>query len=417
MDARQADAQAEEAMRELDRAITALLLREPFYAHILAVATRVADERVATAAVALAPTGVQLLVNPRFFLEELDDGERVGVAKHEALHLAFGHLAEPRAEGADPELLNIAADLVVNQFVDPWPLPDGAILLSSFPELGLQPNRSMKWYLERLERARSTADESVRAALERLTARWREGRLGRHSHWAASGGRGFEDAGLDLTEAIREMVETAVERAVSTSRSRLSEREWGMLPSRLRSSIEQAAERSKPRVDWRRALRIFASSGYRTRIVPTTRRMSKRFGEFPGIRIKRERRIAVVVDTSGSVDDVLLGEFFREIDAIWRTGATLVVIECDADVQNVSEYRGKPPTEVAGRGGTEFDPAFRWLRERGRGRFDACIYLTDGAGPAPTVRPPCPLLWVVSPGGSVGEHLRYGRSIELSVGR
>ena len=60
----------------------------------------------------------------------------------------------------------------------------------------------------------------------------------------------------------------------------------------------------------------FACSGYRTKVVPTRHRMSKRFNEFPGLRIQREQRVAVVVDTSGSIAERSLALFFREIHGV-----------------------------------------------------------------------------------------------------
>ena len=98
---------------------------------------------------------------------------------------------------------------------------------------------------------------------------------------------------------------------------------------------------------------------------------------------------------------------------MWRQGAEITVIECDAAVQHVWEYKGKFPEVLHGRGGTAFDPAFRWLREQRTTRWDACIYLTDGGAEAPEIKPPCKMMWVVTNDGWVGEHLRYGRTVKL----
>lgn len=411
-------ANPEDPARELDRAVVSLLLREPFYGHLLGAIVRRLDASVSTAAVMLTPRGVHLAVNPEFFIKRLTALERIAIVKHESLHLSLRHLFRPATRGEDPLLSNLAADLVVNQLVAPWPLPEGAILLSTFPDLGLLPDRSLEWYLDHLKRL----DEQVKAvgpdrcstplsgaALQRLKGGWNHD----HRGWANVGGEGFGHGAPALTEIVRGALESDLERLLGQARSRLTDRQWGQLPWQLQTSLDQMAQRRKPRIDWRRSLRIFASSGFRTRVVPTARRMSKRFNEFPGIRIRREQRVAVVVDTSGSIADETLEAFFSEIHGIWLTGAEVVLVECDAAVQKVHAYRGIRPKAVSGRGGTDFDPAFRWMRERGRGKFDACVYLTDGFGPTPEVRPPCPLLWILTPGGHLGSHLRWGRAIEL----
>jgi predicted metal-dependent peptidase len=408
--ARSSDRDAK-AMELLDQAIVSLLLREPFYGHLLGGVTRGVDSRIDTAAVALRPGGIQLAVNADFFIDRLGAKERVAVIKHEALHLALRHLFRIPVPPPDPRLLNIAADLVVNQLVEPWPLPEGAVKLESFPALELPPNQSLEWYLERLQTALREPDQSTVTdqAIDRLV-RASSGSTGDHRYWANAGGDGF---GGEVPRVLADSLESEVGRLLEQARTRMGDRQWGTLPGVLQSSIEQTIAQRRPRLDWRRALRIFASSGSRTRLVPTSQRTSKRFGTFPGVRVRRLRRIAVVLDTSGSIETEVIEMFFAEIRAIWRSGASVEVIECDAQVQRSYPFDGRAPTEVKGRGGTDYDPAFEWLRARGRGKFDACIYLTDGFAPKPKVRPPCPLLWVLSPSSNSSEDLIWGRVVRL----
>jgi len=114
---------------EVSRGIVSLLLKEPFYGHLLSGVVRRIDDTVDTAAVSLTPSGLHLIVNPQFFMKELKKDERVAVIKHEALHLLFRHLYRPLIKRGDASLFNIAADLVVNQLVAPWPLPKMAVTL------------------------------------------------------------------------------------------------------------------------------------------------------------------------------------------------------------------------------------------------------------------------------------------------
>ena len=66
---------------------------------------------------------------------------------------------------------------------------------------------------------------------------------------------------------------------------------------------------------------------------------------------------------------------------------------------------------VAGGGGTEFEPVFRWMLTQPK--FDGCLYLTDGCGPAPNTRPRCKLLWLVAD-GEVNE-LPFGANLKLEI--
>lgn len=414
------------AERELDQCIVMVLREEPFLGHLLGSVVRRLDSRIPTAAVTLSPVGVSLVVNPAFFMQDLSRLERCAVIKHEILHLVFKHLFRFEAAGTDRLRLNIAADLVVNQLVQPWPLPASAITLASFPELNLSPHKSVEHYYRRLEQhanSRPGFDLVLKSSFSASHSH--------HERWADSGGERFAPMAGDvvapsteagegnqqpaLSEDLARILEKAFDRQLQRARSRLNSKQWGNVPGALRFMLESASAETTAQLDWKRTLRIFASSGYRTRIVGTNRKRSKRFGTYPGIRIRRERRLAVVVDTSGSIGPETLAVFFAEIALIQRSGAEVVVIEADAAVQHAYPYRGTPPAQAKGGGGTDFNPAFRWLKEESRHRYDGCIYLTDGFASQPTIRPPCRLLWVVTANGQTGTHLPWGKSIRITT--
>ncbi len=416
------------ADRELSRSIVTLLLKEPFDGHLLGGINRRVGFQVATAAVALTPVGVELLINPDFFIDQLKAAERVAVVKHEVLHLVFRHLYRPLINSSNQAIFNIAADLVVNQHVAPWPLPRAAITLATFPDLDLSPNQTLEYYYEELHALLRQVDSgksgdspcSAQALSDLLES---ETMCGDHDFWAMAGGFGFQGRGCQgadsmnaaspvLSDALRKALESDGERKLLRARERTNLRQWGQLPEAIRSEVQKIDARYQPRVDWRRVLRLFVASGYRTRIISTKMRMSRRFQQFPGIRIRREQRIAVVIDTSGSIDESSLSLFFGEVHGIWKTGAELLILECDAQVQRSYPYQGKTPTLVQGGGGTDFDPAFEWINRPEHGKFDACIYLTDGYGPKPEIRVSCPVLWVLISDLTDVDHLP-GRVISL----
>jgi predicted metal-dependent peptidase len=102
--------------------------------------------------------------------------------------------------------------------------------------------------------------------------------------------------------------------------------------------------------------------------------------------------------------------FFSEIHNIWRQGAEIEIIECDAEVQRIYEYQGKKPSFLKGGGGTHFDPVFSYINENSFKRYDGCIYLTDGYAPQPQVKPPCKVFWLLTPDGS-SDALDYCKEI------
>jgi predicted metal-dependent peptidase len=378
-------------VKELERAILTLILEEPFYGHLLGGVARAVDERTQTAAVAVRGDTLFLWVNPTFFLQTLQsDGERVAVIKHEVLHLVFRHLFR-RSPDWNPLLYNLAADLVVNQYIGRrWPLPRSAVTLETFPELRLRPDGSVESYYAAL--AAAYPQERARFAL------WLEqGPPTDHSGWGSS-----------------VLAEAALGRAMRSAWDR-AQTQRSYVPHFVQQLVEASVVPRPAQVDWRRQLRMFCASSGHTRLVHTMRRASRRYGTWPGLGKRREMRLLVAVDTSGSISDGDLSDFFAEITAMWRLGAEVTVLECDATVQRCWTYDGRLPDRIGGRGGTAFDPVFQWARERGM-RWDALLYLTDGFAAAPSQPPPCPILWVLSRTGSA-DSLRFGPVLRLQEAR
>lgn len=161
-------------------------------------------------------------------------------------------------------------------------------------------------------------------------------------------------------------------------------------------------------------MKIFSSSSRGTRLKFTVKRVSKRYGTRPGVKIQRSQKIAVAVDTSGSVSYEELNMFFNEIHSMWQNGAEIEVIECDATIQKTYSYKGKFPEFVHGRRGTAFDPVFAYINKNRNVLYDGCIYLTDGYASAPEIKPRCKVFWVITPEGSIGAHLKFGRALQIN---
>lgn len=398
----------------ISRAVTQLLLKEPFFAHLLVNLSREVSDRTQTIGLEKTQGGYNLIVNPEYFDQVLTTREqRVAAIKHEALHFVFSHVFRAE-EYENQEIYNLAADLVVNQYLHPWPAPPDAFTLELLNEMGvwLERDEPVGYYYEKLleifEQSECEGDgsgegreqdgESDEGSGSKLQeAMSGSKRRGDHQFWAQ---RSPDDAEQNQHD---DMVDQALERA---------DRKWGDLPGPLQQLINAMLERRHPQVDWRRQLRLFAASAGRSRVAHTMKRRSKRYGKRPGTKIKRYSKLAVALDTSGSVSDDEISAFFSEIHGIWKYGADVVIIECDAEVQNVYPYRGQTPQGVAGRGGTWFDPVFEYLNQNRQDRFDGCIYLTDGWADTPEVRPPCKVLWVICKDGT-DEYVNFGPAIQL----
>jgi predicted metal-dependent peptidase len=153
----------------------------------------------------------------------------------------------------------------------------------------------------------------------------------------------------------------------------------------------------EPTVPWQQVLAasVRRSVGWASgRADYTYGRMSRRQGAFPRIVLPGMTRpvpnVAVVIDTSGSVDDTLLSQALGEVDgaltAVGVAGSHISVLACDAAVQAVSRVRSARDVTLGGGGGTDLrvgiDSACRL-----KPRADVIIVLTDGYTPWPERQP------------------------------
>lgn len=400
----------------ISRTIIGLLIEEPFFAHLLGGIPREVSDRTETVGLELNSFGPRLLINEEYFLKTIrSEKQRSALIKHEALHVAFSHCCR-RSDKHIKEVFDIAADLVVNQFVRESSLPEGSIILDSLAVLKLKPNDTLENYYAALmahyspdmssedqdgdgqgggsQSGGTKKKESASAAALRKAMQQRNGD---HQHWGAA----------DTATSY------AVENLLIRARDRTPVKDWGTIPGTIADLIAMILTQRKPQVDWRRRLRLFGASSRRTRVVHTIKRVSKRYGTRPGIKIKRFQKILVALDTSGSIDVDALELFFSEVRGMWRNGADVTVIECDCAVQRVYPYRGKTPDEFGGGGGTDFNPVMQYVRDNRQLQFDGIVYLTDGYAEKPTVSPTCRLLWVITPDGTT-EYLAFGDNIQLT---
>jgi hypothetical protein len=384
-----------DAAEALARAVVELVLAEPLLGWVLGRVERSFTEITPSMGWSIRPgRRITLLVNAEWFVG-LAGRVRVGALRHEVLHLLFGHPFRTDLAHVELACWGTAADLVVNEHPGRWPLPADA--------------RRHPWGAPPVPEP-VVLDEAYQLLLaQRFAANAPSGGVWHSDHrfWREPPGGGalapgeLADAGAGFDAVVNEGVEALGGDAV-----------WGLDPG-VRGLVLGAVERHRATLDWRRLLRAFAAGSRRTEVHHTLKRRSRRYGTFPGLRIRRHHRLAVAVDTSGSVSADTLAVFFHEIGALHRSGSEVVVVECDARVQRAWRFTGATPEEVHGRGGTAFEPVMRWLRGADAERFDALVYLTDGVGPAPETRPPCPMLWVLTPEAEPGPHLRFGGVVKI----
>ena len=194
----------------------------------------------------------------------------------------------------------------------------------------------------------------------------------------------------------------------------------GKAPGAVEETIHDA---HRSTLDWRSLLRR-----YMTDAAPRDYSWSvpnRRFIDgglyLPSMRTEGMGTLAVIIDTSGSVDSDALAAFWSEVREVAAEiePERVIVLQVDAAVQDEQDYApGELPERIVvkGRWGTDFRPGFARLAERGE-QPACCLYFTDmDCDRYPEAEPPFPVAWIDwSPRDAPwaqpppwGEHIRIG---------
>jgi len=206
-----------------------------------------------------------------------------------------------------------------------------------------------------------------------------------HSGWGEgeeADGSATEIAKQRLKEALREAAEEA---AKSNG--------WGTVSSGVR---EEIMKRISSKIDWRKVLCYFIKTSQKADKSSTIKRINKRYAYIhPGQKINRTAKIAISIDQSGSVDDMMLAAFFAELNKLSKL-AEFTVIPFDTQVAIDKVYVWKKGEnkkwERVMYGGTDFNAPTKFVNEKG---FDGHIVLTDMCAPKP-IPSKCQRMWMTN---------------------
>jgi predicted metal-dependent peptidase len=391
-----------------------LIIHEPFYGHFFSGLIKEITEKIPTLAVGSHQNLIILFINPTFWQEELNTHElKMGVLKHEILHIVLKHIF--RHQGFNhKEIFNVAADLVVNQYINRSHLTPGAVFLDNFPELELKPHEHVNYYYDKLldlyknfcnaPTSEDGIENQAWSNLKNLLKSTSDAQS-KHTTWQEID---------EMGNAEKDILEAAINQSLENTLQRTKRKDFDTLPGQLQEYLQAFQLSLIPTINWKRLLRIFANNSSRTKIKNTLRRPSKRYGTNPGIKVLKKQKLLVALDTSGSIEESELEDFFSEIYHIWKQGAEILVVECDTQIQQQYMYKGTTPSSVNGRGGTDFNAPLTFANEQYHP--DGLIYFTDGEGPKPQIFCNSPILWVITKQGVSVDSIQefQGRKIKIN---
>ena len=339
----------------------------------------------------------------RKFVEELDDKELGFVVLHENLHKAFRHLFIWRKlYDENPRLANAACDYVINLMIvnsDPQeqtvaiPRKNGKVfglLDSKFAGM------NAKQLFDILKQEQGGDG----------------GGGGEGGEGGESGGHGgFDDhdweGAQELGEAERKQLEKEVDQALrqgQIAHQKIHGKGAGGMGRELGDLLE-------PQVDWREVLREFVKSICNAKDASSWRRVNRRYlsGDvyMPTLIGERVGRIAIGIDTSGSIGGAELNRFLSEVKSIAEDvhPQFIDLIYWDSEVAAYEEYDELSvpnivsSTKPAGGGGTDPTAMMAYLKEKNI-TPECIVMLTDGYIGDWGNEWNAPILWTICNGAS-----------------
>lgn len=360
----------------LEKICKKLIIEDPFWGLFLMGMNKRMSDRIETAAVVKAGIGVELWINPAFW-NSLTDIQQKAILLHELHHIAFNHMFMA-PYFPDQDRFNIACDAEVNCYIDGLPTDDGHIECTDY---GLEPQKGAKYYYDHLPQFPPNGGSP---SLSDDHSKWKE----------------FSGASSAQQELVKNQINGMLKQAAQQT---IKQR--GTVPGQLQAIIE-ALLKDKPRVfDWKAKFRRMLGTEIEVKFKKTYHRESKRFLGNPGLKFKKRIKILVAVDTSGSVSNKELAEFFAEIHHIYKAGAAVKVIEFDAKIHGEWDYKGDhKQIKITGRGGTNFVPPIEYYRNHKK-EYTMFVLFTDGGAPTEELEVPNnDMTWVIT---AEGDHDRY----------
>ncbi len=404
----------EQDIFELDEHIVGLLREEPFFAALSRRLEKVATNSVPTAGVRFNKDRCrfELYYNPAF-MAKIHAQNPVfvkGVLLHEFYHIILLHVTSRMPDGQMSKKWNYATDLAINSelttFARDWDTPTGYSVESSLlpidmaliPTVGnfakFEPHLSAEEYMKLLPDGESEETQGQAG---------QSGQPGEGEQSAGGEGEsdpnsnGFDDhsdwGDSDGTDETRKIAEERLKDAIKEAYVEAQSRGFGSVSSSMKKTIKEVIT---PKVNWRSILRSFVKASQRADRTSTIKRLNRRYAYIhPGKKAKRQAKIAVSIDQSGSVSDSMLAAFYSELEKLAQLAEfTIVPFDTEVSTQHVHVWKkGERHNKTRYmHGGTCFNAPTKWVNENS---FDGHIVLTDMEAPKP-IPSKCQRMWMTT---------------------
>jgi predicted metal-dependent peptidase len=340
----------------------------------------------------MATDGTKIYYNPAF-VEKINKNQTMTLLLHELLHILFKHFMRFKLSAMknedDVKTTNYALDYAINsviinelaKFDNLLEFPKGILYDEQFKGMNAE---------KILDLLRQEKKEKPRSHDQRMKGGG-EGDLGQFDdHKTSSQETGNQMAntkkktGKNLQDQMND-----VDKKIYKHASSLTPKERGQVPDEFNRMIDEYLEELEGHVDWKRYIKKKMQEIGRGQY--TTSKVNRAYLPYnlylPG-QTGSKAKVALALDTSGSITKEDIIEFIGEIRSMLRVMPQLEIVlyGCDAEIhgkariKGIRNFRNSYNKVLTGGGGTSYIPVFEDLLE-GKDKDIKCLfYFTDGYG-------------------------------------
>ena len=395
--------QDEAARQAILKARIALVLKQPFFGNLaMRLTLKNADSWLTTAAT----DGRHFYYNSDFILK-LPTNQMMFLFCHELLHCAYDHMN--RGRGYNRDIANIAMDYVVNSDCLKYNLGQKITVVPILHDRKYEDWNFEQVYADLIKNAKQINIEDL---LDQLLDDHMDGSDGKgDSKDGDSDKDGKGNRPNPMTPEERQAIKDEFKEAMLAAAQSAGA---GNTPVNIKRMIN---ELTQPKINWRELITQQIQSTVKndyTWSTPNKKHFSQGF-VLPNMRKDQAIDVCVAIDTSGSIGQEQLNNFFGEINGIMQSYDDYKVkIWCfDTSVHNPQDYDTSTGDDLVnyepkGFGGTNFDANWTWMKHEGV-EPKLFIVFTDGEPYGSWGDENyCDTVWII--------HNKYNKAIEPPFG-
>lgn len=327
------------------------------------------------------------------FVEKLSKNQVLTCLLHELKHILYKHFMRFRIKDTknpeDAKMINFALDYAINSIIINEMAPKDNLL--EFPKGVLYDDQFKGWNAEKIiEFLKEEKKKNPKQSQQRMQG-------------ASSDDFGQFDDHLSSSQMTEDTISNNKKNSNKTRQDQMNDIDKkifkaaasmnsinrGVVPADMQRIIDEYFDELEGHVDWKRFIkRKIQEVGRGQYTTSKVNRAYLPYGLFLPGQTGSKAKIALALDTSGSITQNDIVEFLGELKSMLRTMPFLEIVlyGCDAAIQGktritgIKNFRNSVNKVLTGGGGTSFIPVFEDLQKTRDKDIKCLFYFTDGYG-------------------------------------